>query len=561
MAVRQLKLSMERLRSHLQQQNTRTYEVIETPVTVDRMWWTNLILRSLRLILDAISSVIFGIMYYGDSPTVLPPITNLILLESATALATKIRNKKLTSEEVVKSFIARIKEINPILNCVVDSRFDEALEEAKTVDKLIQSNSMDEKTLEETKPFLGVPFTTKDCFAVKGLRQTAGLWCRKNMIAEEDADSVRIMREAGAIPLCVTNVSELCMWWESSNTIYGRTNNPYHTCRIVGGSSGGEGCIQSACGSPFGIGSDIGGSIRMPAFFNGIFGHKPTYGIVSNLGQEPKASGEAMNFLVTGPMCRYVKDLTPLLKILAASNVHMLKLDQKVDVQNLRYFYIEDDGGSPLVTPVHSELRVAQKKIVTHLEKAYGIKAKKITLTKLKEAVPIYFAKLASVEEAHTFCQELALKKGEINVWMELIKWCVRLSKHTLPGLLLGVLEKLNNYKKNSSAYPKLLTMCADLRSEIKELLGEDGVLLFPSHPTTAPYHTQPIFRAFNFAYTAIINVLLFPSTQCPLGLSSNGLPLGIQVVANHYHDHLSLAVAGELEKAFGGWVCPSEVP
>ncbi|XP_069939006.1 fatty-acid amide hydrolase 2-A isoform X2 [Cherax quadricarinatus] len=432
------------------------------------MWWTNLILRSLRLILDAISSVIFGIMYYGDSPTVLPPITNLILLESATALATKIRNKKLTSEEVVKSFIARIKEINPILNCVVDSRFDEALEEAKTVDKLIQSNSMDEKTLEETKPFLGVPFTTKDCFAVKGLRQTAGLWCRKNMIAEEDADSVRIMREAGAIPLCVTNVSELCMWWESSNTIYGRTNNPYHTCRIVGGSSGGEGCIQSACGSPFGIGSDIGGSIRMPAFFNGIFGHKPTYGIVSNLGQEPKASGEAMNFLVTGPMCRYVKDLTPLLKILAASNVHMLKLDQKVDVQNLRYFYIEDDGGSPLVTPVHSELRVAQKKIVTHLEKAYGIKAKKITLTKLKEAVPIYFAKLASVEEAHTFCQELALKKGEINVWMELIKWCVRLSKHTLPGLLLGVLEKLNNYKKNSSAYPKLLTMCADLRSEIK---------------------------------------------------------------------------------------------
>ncbi|KAK8718520.1 hypothetical protein OTU49_014684, partial [Cherax quadricarinatus] len=100
-------------------------------------------------------------------------------------------------------------------------------------------------------------------------------------------------------------------------------------------------------------------------------------GIVSNLGQEPKASGEAMNFLVTGPMCRYVKDLTPLLKILAASNVHMLKLDQKVDVQNLRYFYIEDDGGSPLVTPVHSELRVAQKKIVTHLEKAYGIKAKK----------------------------------------------------------------------------------------------------------------------------------------------------------------------------------------
>ncbi|XP_042243398.1 fatty-acid amide hydrolase 2-like [Homarus americanus] len=561
MAFNGVKLRVERLRSHLQRHSTTTQEVVETPVTVDRMLWIDLILRSVRLVFEAVSRLIFGIMYHGDPHTTLPPITNLILLESATALATKIRTKKLTSEEVVKSFIARIKEINPILNCVVDNRFDEALGDARAADKLIRSNTVDEKTLAETKPFLGVPFTTKDCFAVKGLHQTAGLWIRRNMVAEDDADVVRVMREAGAIPLCVTNVSELCMWWESANTVYGRTNNPYCTCRIVGGSSGGEACLQSACGAPIGIGSDIGGSIRMPSFFNGIFGHKPTYGIVSNVGQEPVATGEAMDFLVTGPMCKYAQDLTPMLKILAASNSHMLKLDEKVDVRNLRYFYIEDDGGSPLITPVHSELRATQRRIVVHLEKAYGIKAKKISLKKLKSALPIYFAKLGSVEEAHTFCQELALKKGEVNIWFESVKWCFRLSKHTLPGLLLGVFEKFNNYSKRLENFPKLLTMCADLRSELKELLGEDGVLLFPSHPTTAPYHGQPLFRAFNFIYTAIINVLLFPSTQCPLGLGSNGLPLGIQVVANHYHDHLTLAVAGELEKAFGGWVCPSEVP
>ncbi|KAK7077967.1 Fatty-acid amide hydrolase 2 [Halocaridina rubra] len=381
------------------------------------------------------------------------------------------------------------------------------------------------------------------------------------MVAEEDADVVRVMREAGGIPLCVTNVSELCMWWESANTIYGRTNNPYKNSRIVGGSSGGEGCLQSACGAPFGVGSDIGGSIRMPSFFNGIFGHKPTYGIVSNIGQEPVATGEAMQFLATGPMCRYAQDLKPMLKVLAASNVHMLKLDERVDIRKLRYFYIEDDGGSPLVTPVHSELRAAQRNVVTHLEKAYGIRAKKVTLKKLKLALPIYFAKLGSVEEAHTFCQELALKKGSVNVWLELLKWMFRLSKHTLPGLLLGIFEKLNNYNKSTDNFPKLLTMCADLKSEIKELLSEDGVLLFPSHPTPAPYHGQPLFRGLNFVYTAIINVLLFPSTQCPLGLGSEGLPLGIQVVSNHYNDHLSLAVAGELEKAFGGWVCPSKVP
>uniref|UniRef100_A0A0P4W2Q6 Amidase domain-containing protein n=2 Tax=Scylla olivacea TaxID=85551 RepID=A0A0P4W2Q6_SCYOL len=560
MAGSGLKKQASRLRSHFQRHSGATQEVAETPGTVDRMWWMDLLLRTIRLVLEGASRLIFGIMYYGSTHTPLPPITNLVLLESATALATKIRTKKLTSEEVVKSFIARIKEINPILNCVVDDRFEDALQEAREADELIRLGTMDEATLAKTKPFLGVPFTTKDCFAVKGLKQTAGLWIRKDMVAEEDADTVRVMREAGAIPLCVTNVSELCMWWESCNTIYGRTNNPYVNCRIVGGSSGGEGCLQSACGAPFGIGSDIGGSIRMPSFFNGIFGHKPTYGIVSNLGQEPVASGEAKEFLVTGPMCKYAQDLGPMLKVLSAGNSHLLKLDQKVDIRNLRYFYIEDDGGSPMVTPIQTELREVQRKIVQHLEKAYGIKAKKITLKKLKASVLIYFAKLGSVEEAHTFCEELALKKGSINVWMELVKWCVKCSRHTFAALLLGVLEKLNNHNKHTENFTKLLAMCADLKQEMKELLGDDGVLLFPSHPTVAPYHGQPLFRPFNFAYTAIINVMLLPSTQCPLGLGSEGLPLGIQVVANHYQDHLSLAVATELEKAFGGWVCPSEV-
>ncbi|XP_066968821.1 fatty-acid amide hydrolase 2 isoform X1 [Macrobrachium rosenbergii] len=560
MPISRLETRVGSLRSHLQHSRTSSLEIVETPITVNRMKWLDLFLRTVRISMEIISRLVFWIVYRGNQHTPLPPITNLILLDSASTLAVKIRTRKLTSEEVVRSFIARINEINPILNCVVDNRFDDAIKEAKAVDELIRSGHMSEEELAAKKPFLGVPFTIKDSFSVKGLRQTAGLWIRRNMVAEEDADVVRVMRGTGAIPLCVTNVSELCMWWESSNTIYGRTNNPYQTSRIVGGSSGGEACLHSACGTPFGIGSDIGGSIRMPCFFNGIFGHKPTNGIVSNLGQEPVATGEAKQFLVTGPMSRYVQDLKPMLKVLAASNVHMLKLDEKVDVRKLRYFYIEDDGGSSLVTPVHPELRAAQRNIVLHLEKAYGIKAKKITLKKLKLGVPMYFAKLASVEEAHTFCQELALKKGSVNVWFELIKWIFRISHHTLPGLLLGVLEKLNNLGKTSEDFPKMLTMCTDLRNEIKELLGEDGVLLFPSHATPAPYHGQPLFRAFNFVYTAVINVLYFPSTQCPLGLGSDGVPLGIQVVSNHYHDHLSLAVAAELEKAFGGWVCPSKV-
>ncbi|CAL4093751.1 unnamed protein product, partial [Meganyctiphanes norvegica] len=147
---------------------------------------------------------------------------------------------------------------------------------------------------------------------------------------------------------------------------------------------------------------------------------------------------------------------------------------------------------------------------------------------------------------------------GSINVWLELVKWIFRLSKHTLPALALCVVEKFND--KQNENFTKMLAMCDDLRTELKELLGDDGVLLFPSHATTAPYHSQPFLRGFNFVYTGIINMLKFCSTQCPLGLGSEGTPLGIQVVGNHLQDRLTLAVAQELEKAFGGWVCPSEV-
>ena len=206
---------------------------------------------------------------------------------------------------VRKYFASR--DVNSILNCVVDQRFEEALSEAEDVDLRLSALSEEEKSqLFREKPFLGIPFTTKDWFTVRGLSWSSGLLARKHVKVrqrgkaqsqifltkgEEDAPVVAAMKEAGGIMLGVTNVSELCMWMESDNKVYGRTSNPYHTGRTVGGSSGGEGCVVSAGGSPWGIGSDVGGSIRIPAFFNGIFGHKPSAGIVDNSGHVPQARG------------------------------------------------------------------------------------------------------------------------------------------------------------------------------------------------------------------------------------------------------------------------------
>lgn len=207
--------------------------------------------------------------------------------------------------EVLKTFIERIQEVNPLINCVVDERFTNAMKDAEEADRLVASGEWTEAELKAKKPFLGVPLSTKDCIMVNEMINTSGLHHRKNIRGHEDAQTIKQLREAGAIPFALTNTSELCMWWESVNCVHGRTNNPYDTNRIVGGSSGGEGAIQASAASPFGIGSDIGGSIRMPAFFNGVFGHKPSRDAVSNLGQHPAPyCDEQKNMLGTGPICR-----------------------------------------------------------------------------------------------------------------------------------------------------------------------------------------------------------------------------------------------------------------
>jgi fatty acid amide hydrolase 2 len=261
---------------------------------------------------------------------------------------------QIKSVDVLKAFIARIDEINPITNCVVDERFLEALKEAQEADELVASGAMTEKELSEKKPFLGVPISTKDCIRVEGLLNTSGLYHRKNFRAEEDSQVMKQMREAGAIPFALTNVTELCFWWETVNCVHGRTLNPYDTNRSVGGSSGGEGAIQTSAGAPFGIGADIAGSIRMPAFFNGIFGHRPTRFAISNEGTHPPFYDEnqdSMNSI--GPMARYAVDLLPMMKVMAAKEkLSELRLDKPVDVKKLRIFYQEEIFNGKFVSPV-----------------------------------------------------------------------------------------------------------------------------------------------------------------------------------------------------------------
>ncbi|XP_023216842.1 uncharacterized protein LOC111619366 [Centruroides sculpturatus] len=237
---------------------------------------------------------------------------------------------KLKSVDVIKAYITRIREVNPTLNIISDERFKDALQDAEKADQFIESEKNSVKVLEDLYPYLGVPFTTKESMSVQGMLNTAGLYSSKGRRASKDSDTVVLMKKAGGIPLAVTNVPELTMWWETYNNVYGKSRNPYDPRRIVGGSSGGEGALLGAGGSVIGIGSDVGGSIRIPSFVNGIFGLKPSKGIVSNIGQVPDNGHLYDDFLSTGPMCRYATDLLPMLKVLADKNVSKLRLDRKV---------------------------------------------------------------------------------------------------------------------------------------------------------------------------------------------------------------------------------------
>ncbi|XP_043274619.1 fatty-acid amide hydrolase 2-A [Venturia canescens] len=488
-----------------------------------------------------------------------PPITDMIhTLRSCKAIAMMIREKRVTATSVVQAYIDRIKEVQPILNCVCEDRFDEALNEARKCDELLASPSApSSQILAEKKPFFGVPFTTKDCIGISGMKQTAGLVLRKNTVADRDAEVIRLMRAAGAIPLATTNVSELAMWWETGNCLYGTTRNPYNTRHIVGGSSGGEGCIQAAAASQFGIGSDIGGSIRIPCFFNGIFGHKPSKGVVSNDGQYPNPHSEDQDRLLgIGPMCRYATDLAPILKVLAGENASMLNLDEKVDISKLKVYYMLDDGGQLLVSPVDHEIKDGIKRVVKYLETAHKVKAKKVEIKKMKKSLALWLANMTS-PDGKDFAHELANRKGRISLGWEFLKWFTRTGSHTFIALVTAAFEMFK-FKHDSEERTTLIQQSRELYQEFKDMLGDDGVFLYPTHPTAAPLHHEPLIKPFNFAYTGIINILGLPATACPLGLNKQGLPIGLQVVAGHLQDHLSLAVAVELENAFGGWVLPA---
>lgn len=294
----------------------------------------------------------------------------------------------------------------------------------------------------------------------------------------------------------------------------------------------------------------------MPAFFNGIFGHKPSKFIVSNVGQWPQPHGVLSEFLGIGPMSRYATDLKPILKVIAAANADKLNLDEHVDIKRVKIYYQTSDGGAPFISTVDEDITEAMNKVVDHFDVISNQKPKRKHIKLLKKSTTIWLGNMKSPIGPDNFDSQLLNLKGKINPYMELLKWFCGLSNHTFIAIMTALTEKLG-VKYGSSKHTYLVNQKRELFKEFENMLGSDGVFLYPTHPTVAPYHHEPIARAFNFSYTAIINTLGLPATAIPLGIGREGVPVGIQVVANLNQDRLCLAIACELEKVFGGWKEP----
>lgn len=484
---------------------------------------------------------------------------------SAVELSQKIRNKEFSIPEVVQFYLNRLEAVNPKLNAIVEENFSEARKKAQDMQKRLDHLSAKERA--ELPVFFGVPYTVKEMISVAGKKSTLGSLHRKDTLMTENATVVDRIENAGGILLGMTNVPEAAFWFECDNVIYGRTNNPYDLNRTPGGSSGGEGAILGAGAAPFGLGSDIGGSIRMPASFCGVFGHKPSDLIVPSTGQFPlyrdaidDLTGLKRPFAVIGPMTKKARDLYPLMQLLAGADDYdqdikkdfkllpLLKSPDEIRVFSLASPVIH--GTSDLDPRLESSVHFAVRYL-----KELGSQVFQTPERIFIRAFELWLARAQSIE-GRDFPSFLS-GGPEINYTKEFVSLFLGRRRYTFPALLTALLDQ---YSDDRALAGERLIELNRLRNQLSQMLGTNGVLIMPVHPRLAPKHHTTYTRPFDFAYTGIINALGMPATSVPMGLSAEGLPLSVQVIANENCDHLCLSVAQWLEDGFGGWQYPKEL-
>lgn len=451
---------------------------------------------------------------------------NQLIYVSATKLAKAIRTKEISSREAVDVYLRRINEVNPKLNAVVQLSAETARAQALKADKALAHGDI-------LGPLHGVPMTLKDSFDTVGIVSTGGTKGRASFIPLHDATAMTRLRAAGAILLGKTNTSELTLSYQTSNLIYGQTNNPYDPSRTSGGSSGGPAAIVASGGSAFDIGSDYGGSLRFPSHCCGITTIKPTSGRVPRTGHILPFGGVLDSFQQIGPMARYVDDLILILPLIAGPDwidpaIVPMPLGNPiaVDLKKLRIAFHTDNG---ILSPTTETAEVVRK-------------AAKILDD---EGIMVEEIRPNGIEQSYEIMIELLSADGGASI-RRLLQGAGT-KEHSLPWL--GLAQPID-----ATQFDELIMKWYRFRSTMLSFFRNYDVILCPVNAFPALPHGTIGEDLQAFSYTMTYNLTGWPAAVVRGGTSPDGLPIGFQIVAQPWREDIALAVAGYLEKALGGF-------
>jgi len=478
--------------------------------------------------------------------------------DSAIDLAASIRKKEISSVELLDEYKKQYQLSNSQLNAIVTVDFDAARIRAKQLDDLTAKKQF-------LGPLHGLPITVKDTFKTKDMRTTAGAEEFSDNVPSENADAVQRVIDAGAIIFGKTNTPRFAADIQTNNKVFGITNNPWDLSRTSGGSSGGSAAATAAGLTAFEVGSDVGGSLRTPASFCGVYTIKPTYGIVSTSGLISSMHNQLSprDISCVGPISRSAKDLEFVLDVLAAPSQNEscawgLKLP-KSKIENLSDYkiaaWIDDDS-----FPVDDEVKEKLEETIQALEKAGAtIDRKARPKFSLSEATDIYLRLLSCTGLTGMSEEDYEIRQNTIENFPQPIKdrWGFKTVRYSL-------LSARDLLVANEDRY--------QLQKKWKDFFGNYDILISPVTQIPAFKH---IDTKMNFFQDIVINdqpheyaellawvgalagVSYLPAVSAPIGLSKSGLPVGMQIIAPYLQDKMAIDFAKKIECVVGGYSPP----
>ena len=464
-----------------------------------------------------------------------------IIFRTIAEIALGVREKRVSPVEVVKAHLERVAAMQPKLNAFVHFDAEGARKKAQAVEAAVMRG-------DRVGPLHGVPLTIKSCIDAAGWPTPAGSLMRKAYVPLMDAPLVARLRAAGAILLGNTNTPEYLMAYETDNSLSGKTSNPWNLERSSGGSSGGEAAaIASGC-SAGGVGSDGGGSVRVPAHFCGICALKPTPGRIPSTGHFPEGGGAFGWIGVVGPMGRTIADVRALFEVMAGP-----------------------DAGDALSAPVPMR-RVEESKL-------HGLRVGILESEALGKATPETMAgvgRAAKLLNDHGLIVESKRLNGldrAIELWWyffgPVIADLIRKGAVGQEELMSPMLREFVALAtaETTLTYDGFLHACAErdnVRAGILRQMREVTILLSPVSARPAFKHGEGNWRAGEkenyrdtMRYSQWLNLAGFPGAVVPMGMSPEGLPIGVQVIGRPYEEELVLAVAEVMERGRGPWLAP----